>query len=103
MEDKLPKSFTGIGNSHRTKNLLVTMLGKRKKAVNQGECVSALFLDLSKASDTINHNLSLKKLRANGFSLNALKLMHCYLISRTQQVQINNKFISESGVIAKFL
>ena len=30
---------------------------------------------------------------------NALKLMHSYLSNRKQQVQINNKFSSESNVI----
>ena len=71
-----------------------------KKAVDNGEYVSALFLDLSIAFDTINHYLLLVKLKAYGFSPNALKLMHSYLNNRKQQVQINNKFTSESTVIA---
>ena len=50
-----------------------------KKAVDKGECVSALFMDLSKAFDTINHDLLLAKLKAYGFSLNAVELMGSYL------------------------
>ena len=80
MEDKLPKCLIAFRNSHGTQHLLVTMLGKRKKAVDLGECVSKLFLDLSKAFDTINHDRLLAKLRAYGFSLDALKLTHSYLI-----------------------
>ena len=80
--------------------MLVTILEKWKTAVDNGECVSALFLDLSKAFDTINHDLLLAKLKTYGFSPNALKLMHSYLNNRKQQVQINNKFSSESTVIA---
>ena len=79
------------------------MLGKRKKAVDMGECVSTLFLDLSEAFDTINHYFLLAKLRAYGFSQDALKLTHSYLINRKQQVQINNKFTSENNVTAGFL
>ena len=100
MKDKLSKCLTGFRKSHGTQHLLVTMLEKWKKAVDNGEYVSALFLDLSKAFDTINHDLLLAKLKAYGFSPNALKLMHSYLNNRKQQVQINNKFSSESTVIA---
>ena len=71
--------MTGFRKSHRTQNLLVTMFEKWKKAVDKGECVSALFLELSKAFDTINHDLSLTKLKVYEFSLNARKLMLSYL------------------------
>ena len=100
MEDKLSKYMTGIRKSHGTQHLLVTLLEKWKKAVDNGEYVSVLFLDLSKAFDTINHDLLLAKLKAYGFSPNVLKLMHSYLNNRKKQVQINNKFSSESTVIA---
>ena len=96
MKDKLSKCLTGFRKSHGTQHLLVTMLEKWKKAVDKGEYVSALFMDLSKAFDTINHDLLLAKLKAYGFSLNAVKLMRSYLKNRKQQVQINNKSSSEN-------
>ena len=100
MEDNPSKCLTGFRKSRGTQHLPVTMLEKWKKgrAVDKGECVSALFLDLSKAFDKIN-----QKLKAYGFSLNTLKLMHSYLNNRRQQVQINNKSSSESTVIAGVL
>ena len=76
------------------------MLEKCKKAVDKREYVSGLFMDLSKAFDTINHEVLLAKLKAYGFPLNAVKLMHSYLKNRKQQVKINNKFSSENIVIA---
>ena len=79
MKDKLSKCLTGFRKSHGTQHLLVTMLQKWQKVVDKGEYVSALFMDLSKAFDTINHDLLLAKLKAYGFSLNAVELMGSYL------------------------
>ena len=103
MKDKLSKCLTGFRKSHGTQHLLVTMLEKWEKAVDKGEYASALFMDLSKALDTINHDLLLAKLKAYGFSLNPVKLMHSYLKNRKQQVQINYKFSSENIDIAGIL
>ena len=47
-------------------------------------------MDLSKAFDTINHDLLLPKLKAYGFSINTLYLTCSYLTNRRQSVQINN-------------
>ena len=100
MEDELSAYLTGFRKSHGTQHLLVTILEKWKKAVDNEEYFFALFLGLSKAFDTINHDLLLGRLKAYGFSPNALKLMRSYLHNRKQQVQMNNKFSSESTVIA---
>ena len=42
-------------------------------------------MDLSKASDTINHDLLLAKLHAHGAGTNALNLMTIYLQNRHQR------------------
>ena len=86
MEDKLSKCLTGFRKPHGTEHLLLTMLEKWKKAVDKGEYVSVLFMDLSKAFDTINHDPLLAKLKAYRSSLNAVKLIHSYLNNRKQQV-----------------
>ena len=50
--------------------------------------------------DTINHDQMLAKLKAYGFSTDALNLMHSYLKNRKEKIQINEKFGSEKDVIA---
>ena len=62
--------------------------------------MSAIFMDLSKAFDTINHDRLLAKLKAYGFSKQALSFVCSYLKNRRQRVQINNKFSSLKEVIA---
>ena len=100
MEDKLTKCLTGFRKSHGTQHSLLTMLKKLKRVIDNGAYVSALFMDLSKAVDTINHDLVLAKLKAYGFSTNGLNLMHSYLKNSKQKVQINNKLSLEKNVIA---
>ena len=100
MTDKLAHSITVFRKSHGTQNSLVAMLEKWKMALDKAEYVSRLFMNLSKAFDTINHDLLIAKLKAYGFSKETLKLMKSYSKNRKQEVQINNKFSSEIDVIA---
>ena len=59
-----------------------------------------IFMDLSKAFDSKNHDLLLPKLKAYGFSENALKFMCSYLKDRRQADQMNNNFSSYKRVQA---
>ena len=75
------------------------MLEKLKRGINNGAYISALFMDISKAFDRINHGLMSVKLKTYGFSVNALNLMHSYLKKRKHKVQINDKSSLERNVI----
>ena len=90
MENKLSKFIAGFRKLHGTQHSMVTML----------EYICVLFMDLSKAFDTINHDLLLAKLHAYGFSINALTLMCSYSKNRKQRVPINNNFSATKSVIA---
>lgn len=59
-----------------------------------------LIMDLSKAFDTVNHGLLLLKLKAYGFSEDALTLMCTYLKNQKQRVVINNSASITETVIA---
>ena len=49
-------------------------------------------MDLSKAFDTLNHELLIAKVHAYGFTKKALDLIYSYLIQRWQRTEINTSF-----------
>ena len=51
-------------------------------------------MDLSKAFDTINHELLIAALHAYGFSIEALEVLLSYLQESWQRVTINTTFSS---------
>ena len=96
---KLNSCITGIQKSHGTQHSLVVILEKWKRATDKGECVLVLFMDFSKAFDTINRNLMITKLKAYGFSREVSKFMQSYSKNRKQRVHINNKFSFKKDAI----
>ena len=55
---------------------------------------AAVFMDLSKAFDTINHELLIAKLYAYGFTKESLMIILNYLSDRWQHVKIDSSFSS---------
>ena len=56
-------------------------------------------MDLSKAFDTINHELLIAKLYAYGFSKDALKLINSYMSDRWKRTKIDKSFSSWSALL----
>ena len=76
------------------------MLEKWKNTLEKGKHVGAVFMDLSKAFDTINHDLLKAKLEAHGFSNNPLLFMLSYLQNGSQRVSNNSSFSTWEEIIA---
>ena len=57
-------------------------------------------VDLSKAFDSICHPLLLVKLKAYGFTDDALGLMAAYLLGRRQRVQVNGVYSQRRAINA---
>ena len=75
------------------------MIENWKKQIDNNEKVGVTFMDLLQAFDTINHSLLLAKLKAYGFSNQALSLLQCCLCNRFQRSIINGSFSSWNEVI----
>ena len=62
------------------------------RAINDKKNVGAVFLDISKAFDSVNHLLLLRKLKNIGISERSVQLMSSYLTKRTQCVRALNAY-----------
>ena len=76
------------------------MIEKWKRALDPNMKVGAIFMDLSKAFDTLNHTLLLTKLKAYGLQPTALKQMEKFLTGRFQRTKVSNSYSSWSELIA---
>ena len=57
--------------------------------MDRNEIPFSIFVDLSKAFDTLDHSILLQKLNHYGIDGKALQLCESYLTNRTQYVEIN--------------
>ena len=99
MKNKFSPYLCGFRKNHTAQYSLLKMIKNWKKRLDNGEKVGAIFMDLSKAFDTINHSLLLAKLKAYGFSNQALRSLQSYLCNRFQRSIINGSFSSWNEMI----
>ena len=100
MKDKLSNLLIGFRKNHNTQHYLTSLLERWKKTLDKGGYIFAIFMDLSKAFDTLNYILLIAKLGAYGFDTKALYYIKSYLDNRKQRVRVNNNFSSWQEIIA---
>ena len=100
MKDKLSNLLIGFRKNHNTQHCLTSLLERWKKTLDKGGYIFAIFMDLSKALDTLNYILLIAKLGAYGFDAKALYYIKSYLDNRKQRVRVNNNFSSWQEIIA---
>ena len=86
-------------SERNTQYALLSLIEKWKKTLNGKGYTGAVLMDLSKAFDTINHELLTTKIYANGFSKDALKLIFSYILDSWQRSKINKRFSSWSALL----
>ena len=92
MQSKFSKHLTGFRKNHSTQNALLVIIEKWKTILNKKLKIGTLFMDLSKAFDTLDHSLLLVKLSAYGFDNNSIGFVRSYLTNRIQRCKIENHF-----------
>ena len=89
----------GFRKYHSTYMALMVLVDKITKSLEKGEFVVGVFLDFSKAFDTVNHKILLKKLEYYGIRGTALQWFESYLSERSQFVTYNGEKSSPKKVI----
>ena len=88
----------GFKPKHSTCMAILNLIDKIACDLDTGKIAVGLFIDLSKAFDTIDHNILLDKLYRYGIRGIAFKLMQSYLKNRKQFVSIDNNNSSMTTV-----
>ena len=78
---------------------LYIWLKNGKKALDKGGVAGGVLMDLSKAFDTINHELLIAKLEAYGFHKDSLEIMLSYLSDRKQRTKISSEYSSWTDLL----
>jgi hypothetical protein len=80
----------GFRHYHSTEYAAIELVDRLHKALSQGNNPFAVFIDLSKAFDTLDHNILLQKLSHYGIRDTTLNWFKNYLGDRKQYVKYNN-------------
>ena len=80
----------GFQAGHSTDHAIIQLVDQIYENFEENKYTLGVFIDLSKAFDTVDHKILLSKLETYGVKRNLLKWFENYLTNRKQYVQINN-------------
>ena len=69
---------------------LLRLLEDWRKALDNNECIAAIFMNLPKALDCLLHGLLIAKLKAYGLAEEVVKLLDSYLSDRSQPIKLGS-------------
>ena len=85
----ISKQF-GFRNNHSTTLALIDLISNISSSIDRNESTLGIFLDLSKAFDTINHKILCHKLQHCGIRDTSLSWIKSYFEERTQFFQFGS-------------
>ena len=80
----------GFRQNHGTNTALICLMDRIIKSIDSGDIVLGIFLDFSKAFDTVNHKILINKMYKYGARGTAIEWFKSYLTNRKQYVCFNN-------------
>ena len=93
------KNQYGFRQKYSTEHAITHMIELIKNKLDNKRWVGAVFLDLEKAFDTVNHQILLKKLYHYGIRGIPLKWFESYLSNRQQRTVLNNSESSFKQIV----
>ena len=89
----------GFLKNHSTEYAAMELTDKVLKDIDERNISLAIFMDLSKAFDTLDHSILINKLAYYGIHGAALRWFTSYLTGRSQYVEIDGSFFQYSFII----
>ena len=89
---RLSPNLSGYLKGHSCCTALLKMTEDWRACLDRRETVAVVAVDLSKAFHSVCHPLLLAKLKAYGFTDDALELMTAYLLGRRQRVKLDGAY-----------
>ena len=91
-KSKFSSNMSGFLRGHSCCTAFLKMVNDWRLALDSKKITGAIAIDLSKAFDSICHNLLLAKLRAYGLNDDAIAFLQSNLTDRQQRVKFHGKF-----------
>ena len=88
--DQLYQSQYGFRSGHSCQNAISELIGTILKNQEENKLTIGVFIDLSKAFDTLSHDILLRKLYKYGIRGTTLNWFESYLSNRSMRVKIQN-------------
>ena len=97
MQNNFSVYLRGFRKNHGTQYALLKMIETWKTKLN---VAGVIYMDLSKAFDSLNHELLIAKLKCYGLDQNAVEFFRSYLSNRYQCCKTNNTLGDWRKIIA---
>ena len=98
IEVKFSPLLCGFRKGHNTQHALINLLEDWRTHLDNKKVVGTILCDLSKAFDTLSHDLMIAKLHAYGIDYSSLKFINNYLTNRKQRCKVGSSYSSWENI-----